>query len=207
MNEGEYEMDVKLENLIEKIKKEGVEEAEHTSGELINNSKKEAAQIIQKAKDEAEKIVENAEKEAAKFQNNAELALQQAARDTELLTKEKITALLDDVLKKQVGNTLTPDFLKDLVLKIVGEWAQNTSAEVVLSGKDKEKLQDLLNASMQEELKKSVTIKLGDSTNKGFSIGLKDNDIFYDISDESITDILKTFLNPNLKEIMEKQNG
>ena len=146
-------------------------------------------------------------KESAKFQNNAELALQQAARDTELLTKEKITALLDDVLKKQVSNTFTPDFLKDLVLKIIGEWAQNTSAEVVLSGKDKEKLRDLINASMQDELKKSVTIKLGDSTNKGFCIGLKDNDVVYDISDESITEVLKTFLNPNLKEIMDKQNG
>ena len=48
-------MDVKLGDLIEKIKKEGIEEAQQTSDEMINEAKQKAASIISQAKKEAEK--------------------------------------------------------------------------------------------------------------------------------------------------------
>ena len=200
-------MDVKLENLIEKIKKEGVEEAEQNAEEVINNAKKEAAQIVKRAKDEAQHIKDDAQKTADKFQKNAELALQQAMRDTELLAREKITQLLDDVFKREVKSAMSPDFLKELILEIVRAWAKTSKVEVTLNGEHREKVRDLLASGLQDDIKNTLTIKLGDSKSQGFRIGIKDDAVYYDISDESIAELLKTFLNPNIQEIVDAQDG
>lgn len=200
-------MDVKLENLIEKIKKEGIEEAQETSEEIINKAKQEAASIINQRKKEAEKIIGDAKHQALQFQKNAELAVQQAARDTELVLKERLTDLFDRVFKKAVSNTLTPDFLNQLILKIVNKWVDSPNTEITLNENDKEKLEKLLFQSLEGELQESITIRASSNIAKGFRIGLKDGQVYYDFSDESIADVLKTFLNPRLREIMDKKNG
>ena len=201
-------MDVKLDSLIEKIRKEGIEEAEHTSEEIISTSKKEASEIVKKAKQEAAAILKDAEKKAAQFQENSETAVRRAARDTELLVKERITGLFDSALKKEVSEALSPDFLKDLILKVLSEWVKkNTDVEIEISGKDKEKLIDLVSSKLKKDLKDSVTIKLGNRATQGFRIGLKDEHVYYDFSEDSIAEALRMFLNPTLREILEKQDG
>jgi len=200
-------MEMKLENLIEKIKKEGVEEAQGTSEEIVKKAKQEAASIIEHSKKEAEKIIENAEHKAAQFHKNAELAVKQAARDTVILVKEKLTNLFDRVFKKEVTNTLTPGFLNELILKIVTQWSANPNTEITINEDDKKKLEELLFSSLKGELKDSITIRASNIVAKGFRIGQQDGHVYYDFSDDSITDVLKTFLNPRLKEIMDKENG
>ena len=49
-------MDVKLGDLIEKIKKEGIEEAQQTSDEMIIEAKQKAASIISQAKKKRRKL-------------------------------------------------------------------------------------------------------------------------------------------------------
>ncbi|MCK4689263.1 MAG: DivIVA domain-containing protein, partial [Candidatus Marinimicrobia bacterium] len=105
-------MDIKLENLIEKIKTEGVEEAKKSSKEILENAKHEASSILKKAHKDADNIIEEAQKSAGKIKTNAESALRQAERDTVLVTKEKITKLFDRVFKKEVTKTLSPEFLR-----------------------------------------------------------------------------------------------
>ena len=52
-------MDIQLKNLIEKIKKEGVEEARVKQERMIDEAKAEAKNIVESAKKEAEKIAGN----------------------------------------------------------------------------------------------------------------------------------------------------
>jgi len=200
-------MEMNLENLIEKIKKEGIEEAQSTSEEIIKKAKQEAVSIIDQSKKEAEKNIENAEKQAAQFQKNAELAVRQAARDTVILVKEKLTNLFDRVFKKEIANSLSPDFLNGLIGKIVTQWSSNPNTEITINESDKDKLEELLFSSLKGEIKESITIKASNNIAKGFRIGQQNGQVYYDFSDDSITDVLKTFLNPRLKEIMDEENG
>jgi len=200
-------MDVKLENLIERIKKEGIEGAQQMSDEIVEKAKGEADSIIDHAKKEAEKIVEEGRQQATQFQENAELALRQAARDCELLLRGKFTELFERVFKKEVSKSMTPDFLKDLILKIVDKWSDDVNAEIILSKKDRKQLEDLLFSSLKDELKDSITIKVSSDISRGFRFGLKGEDLYYDFSDESIAEMLRTFLNPRLKQILDKEDG
>lgn len=200
-------MEVKLENLIEKLKSEGVEGAQKESNEIIEKAKSEADSIIAKAKKDAEEIVAKAETKAQQFQQNSELAIKQAARDGELFFKGKINDLFDKVFKREAKTALTPDLMKEMILKIVDGWTSDENVELVASEEDVAKLQDVLFTGLKEDLKDGVLIKGGGDIRGGFKIGLKDENVYYDFSDESIAEVLKSFLNPRLNEILGKKNG
>lgn len=198
-------MDVKLDSLIEQIKKEGIEEAQKSSDDIIKESKEKANSIIADAKKEAEKLIEDGKKQVAQFQKTAESDIAQAARNTELLLKEKIVALFDRVFKKEVGNTLTPDFLKELIVSMSSSWAKDTSAEILISDDDKSKLEAMLFKGLKEELRDSINLKARKDIVKGFRIGLKDEQVYYDFTDDTIAEVLKSLINPRIKEILNSE--
>ncbi|MBN1479457.1 hypothetical protein JXA70_04215 [candidate division KSB1 bacterium] len=199
-------MEVKLDSLIEKIKSEGVESAQKESNEIIEKARQEAAVIVAKANKEAEDMKTKAEAKAKSFQANAELAIQQAARDGELLFKSKITHLFDAVFKRKVKSTLTPEFMKEMILKIVDEW-KGAAVAITVNDADRDKLEQVLFAGLAEDVKKGLTIKPSSNVSGGFQIGVKDENVYYDFTDESVAAILKSFLNPKLNEILGKKNG
>ena len=197
-------MDVKLDSLIEKIKKEGIEEAQQKSDDLIKEAKKKATSIVEDAKKKSEKIVEDGKRQAEQFQQNAEADLKQAARNTELLLRQKITTLFDNVFKNQAATAMKPEFLNKLILKIVASWAKDSKTEIIVNEKDKKQLETLLFSSLKKELKDSITLKVSSDVSSGFRIGLKGEQVYYDFSDEAIADVLKSLINQKLKEILSK---
>jgi V/A-type H+-transporting ATPase subunit E len=200
-------MDAKLENLIEKIRSEGIEEAKKSAGEIIENARKEALSISKDTQKEADKIIEDAKKKADKLISNAEASIKQAQRDSVLTVKEQLTKLFDRVLQNEISNVLSPDFLKNLISEYVKNASKGEELEFVVSEEDKEKLQNLLLAKTKESLKEPVTFKVDKGISKGFRVGIKDSNVYYDFTDESLADFLKEFLNPALREILDKDNG
>ena len=74
-------MDVKLDSLIEKIRKEGIEDAQHAADSIIKEAKQKAASIVEKAKKEAEKIIEDGKHQVDQYKATADVDLKQAARN------------------------------------------------------------------------------------------------------------------------------
>ncbi|NQT23795.1 hypothetical protein HQ585_00410 [candidate division KSB1 bacterium] len=196
-------MDVKLNHLIEKIKKEGVEEGRQSAEQIVKDAQAEAKSTIEKVQKEAEHILNIAKKEADQFQRNSELAVKQAARDTELQLKGQITALFDRVFKKSVADTLMPEVMKDMILKLTEQWSKDESAEIILNDTDQKKLEAVLSQGIQKELETGISLKSSGDVSGGFQIGLKGTNVYYDFTDESIADALKQFLKPQLKKILD----
>lgn len=197
-------MESKLDYLIEKIKSDGIEEAKKSAAEIIKKAQKETDEIVKKAETDAAKIIADAEKEAEKLQANAEAALKQASRDTVLVTKEQLLKLFNTAFKKELGETLSPEFMQDLILKIVDSWGKGKNLEVLVTEKELQKLQKLIFTKGRKELEETLTIKVDKGISKGFRVGLKDNNLYYDFTDESIAEFLGEFLNPRIREILDK---
>lgn len=200
-------MDVKIENIIEKIKKEGIEGAQKASDDILANANKEASDIVSNAKKEAEKLIQDAQNKADAFQKNSTLAIQQAARDGELLLKGRIQALFDNVFKQEVADAMNPDFLKSLILKLVENWGKDAEAEITVSQSDIKQLEKLLAGGLKKKTQAGITFKASPDFSHGFKIGLKGSDVYYDFSDESIAEVLRNALNTRLKEIVDVKNG
>ena len=197
-------MDVKLEKLIEKIKSEGIEQAEQESGQILDDAKKEAKKIIAKAKKDAEKIIDDAKAETEKLQASGKSALQQAERDAVLVTKERVTKILDNVFKKEVSDKLKPEVLVKLIEKVVENSGDDEKLKALVSQQDVKELEKLLVSKAQKSLADTVEIKVDRGISKGFRIGKKDEDVYYDFTDESIADFLREFLNPSIKKMLSE---
>ncbi|MCF7832157.1 MAG: hypothetical protein K9N05_01100 [Candidatus Marinimicrobia bacterium] len=196
-------MNVKLDSLIEKIKADGVDAAKKQAEEIITATNKNADEIIKKAKDQAEQFQKNAESEAKAYQKNAEIAIQQAARDTVLVLKEKITAILEQALLTDIDKAMDKDFLKNLIVKIAGVWAKDGDVEVLVNGVDVDALMAQLKSALTNNVKSTIEVKLDRKISNGFRIGKKGDNLFYDFTDESILEALRVFLNPKLAEILK----
>jgi len=200
-------MDVKIDNIIEKLKKEGVEAAQKKSDEMLSGAKKEAGDIVAKAEKEAKKIIEDAKKEAGTFEENSKLAIQQAARDGELLLKERIQSLFDQVFRAEVDEAMKPDFIQTLILNLTEQWEKDAAVEVTISKADRKNLEKHLLSGLKKKIKNEIYMKASPDFTHGFRIGLKGKDVYYDFSDESIAEMLRAALNPRLKEIVDIKHG
>jgi len=200
-------MEDTLGGLIAKIKSEGVEEARRQADEIIRKAQEEADGIIKKAKEEAEKIIAEADQKASLRQKNAKAAINQAARDVTLRLKEELTRLFEKALLRQIQETLDTDTVAQLIVELVRNWSPEKELEVTVPPEAKEKLEKLLLAKIKEEAKKGIVIKVDERLTKGFYIGIKEDNLYYDFSDESIFESLKVFLSPSLVSFMQDNDG
>ncbi len=199
-------MEANLENLIDKIKAEGIEEAEVKAEKKLEEAEQEAQEIIDEAEDEATAIVEKAKNEAEQIKKSGEEALKQAQRDTILVTREKITDLLDKVFKNQIKEALELDFLQKIILELVQQ-LEAEEIELTLSKSDKQELAQKLFKEVREDLNaEEISLQAERGIDAGFKIKVEDEDVYYDLTDEGIANFLNEFLNPAIREILEDSN-
>lgn len=200
-------MDAKLDHLIEKIKRDGVEEAQQSADKLLQEAREKARKIVENAQKEADAAREKAKTAAEKFQENGETALKHAAQNTRLLVKEQLGKLFDRVLLREVQTHLNPEFMTTTIEHIVNQWKPDGAFEISLSEKDASELSDTLLTRLKRQIDESITIKINPNLTSGFRLNKKEDALTYDFSDESITEALKIFLNPQLKKIMDASDG
>ena len=195
-------MDVNVQGLIEKVRTEAVEQARQAAAAVATKARTDAEQTVAEARAEADRIVQQARAEAGKLQENSRQALRQAARDAELMLKERVTALFDRVFRRQVGAALTPEALAALIQQVVAQWTREGRVEVTVSETDRKGLESLLLAGLQYELKGTVTVRASQAVAKGFRIELKGGGVYYDFTDTTIADTLKAFISPGLQAML-----
>jgi len=202
-------MEVQLDNLIEKIKKDGVEEAKKNSQEIVDAARKQAQEIVDESKKQAEAIVKAAQIQAEQFQKNSRIALNQAARDTVLAVRQQLKGIFDKLLKRRVAEALSADFLRELLVKVIDKWSLDKDAawEVLVNETDKDKLQQCLLGELKHAVKESIVIKINNNISKGFRIGIQGDDAYYDFSEESIVESLKELISPGIAHLLGQQDG
>ncbi|OIO38728.1 MAG: hypothetical protein AUJ75_02395 [Candidatus Omnitrophica bacterium CG1_02_49_10] len=198
-------MEMDLQNLIDKIKKEGVQEGESQAGDIVAKARLEADDIVKAAERERANIVKAAHAEAEKLKTNAEMALKQSARDVLLGLRERVKEFFDRILKDKVSEQLSQELLKEAILKAVEVFSKGPEVdiEVVVSKADGEKLKKTLFASLAKEAQEKVILKSSPAINKGFRIGEKGKNSYLDFTDEAITEAFKSYLNPKLVDMLD----
>jgi V/A-type H+-transporting ATPase subunit E len=198
-------MDIQLQELIEKIKKEGIESAQADAAKLKAEAEAEAGRIIENAKKKAAVIVAQGEADRVRSEKAGVAAVEQASRNLVLAFKAEIQGLLDKIVREAVSSAYSVDVVKGILPDLVKNWAaKNTdSLAVVLSGDDLAKLDDGFRSKLASKLKGGVDFKVGKSLDGGFHIAEKDGSAFYDFSAESVAALLSAYLNPKLAELVK----
>lgn len=200
-------MDVNLESLIEKVKSEAVEQAQQAAAEIAAKAEAEAERIQEEARAAAQRIVADARTEAGKLEANAQQAVRQAARDAELMLKERLTELFDRIFRRQVGASMTPEVLARIIQQLATDWARQGQAEVSVSAADQQALEGLLLKGLGQDVKAGLTVRASNTISKGFRFEVKGGSVYYDFTDETIAETLKAFVNPSLRSMLDGNDG
>jgi len=190
-------MDIQLNELIEKIKKDGIASASEEAAKLKSQAEAEAKRIVEAAKKEAEGITSKAKTDAERTEKAGIAAVGQASRNLVLEFKGKIQGLLDGLIAKDAAAAYDADTLKKLIPEVVKNWSKGDDLAVILPEKDLKALESTFKGKLAAELKKGVDF------GAGFRIAKKDGSAYYDFSAEAVTELLAAHLNPKLAETLK----
>lgn len=200
-------MEIQLQELIEQIKKDGVDEAENQAKAILEQAQAQAAKIVADAQAQAEKILQNAKTENEKMVRSGEDAIRQAGRNLLISFRESVAKELQSIAGKAVGDAYTPENLSGLILNVVENWAKEPEAAnlaVILNSQDLAKLEESLLAALKEKMLQGVTLKANDNFDGGFRIAVSDGSAYYDYCAEAVVDMLSGYLSPRVTQLMKE---
>lgn len=199
-------MEQQLQDLIHKIKTEGIEKADKEAQIIIENAKDDAKNIIRNAKNEAEGIIKNAKDEAILIKESGEKSLTQAGRDLLIGLRSKITELLDQIVRAEISDTFSTSTILSILEKVAQNWDydKHQNLEILLNPKDLEIIEKSFIKKLQNIFRKGFVLRPSDNVDKGFFIGEKGKNTFYDFTDQGLAEVLSQYLNPFLSEILKK---
>lgn len=200
-------MEIQLQELIEQIKKDGVNEAENQASAILADARAQADKIVADARIQAQKILQNAQAENEKMVRSGEDAIRQAGRNLLISFRESVAKELKAIAGEAVTAAYSPENLSQLVVSVVENWTKAPEAEelsVVLNSQDLAKLEEGLLAALKEKMLQGVTLKANDSFDGGFRIAVKDGGAYYDYSAEAVVDMLSGYLSPRVTQLMKE---
>lgn len=203
-------MEIQLQELIEQIKKNGVDAAETKAASILESANAQAEKIVSDAKAEAERILLEAKENNERLVRVSEDAIRQAGRNLLISFRESVAKELDAVIGSNVAAVYSSNALSELIVKVVESWSKNTDSEdisVLLNGKDLESLEASLLAALNEKMLKGVTLKPNDNFDGGFRIAVSNGTAYYDYSAHAVTEMLSAYLNPRVTALMKEANG
>lgn len=199
-------MEIQLQELIDKIKKDGIESASGEAAGIKREAEAEAARIVQAAQREAADIVSRGKADAERSEKAGKAALEQASRNLVLAFKGEIQALLDKLCAAGTSAAYREDTLKAVLPGLLKAWAGKSggdSLDILLSADDLAKLKGWASGALAAELKNGTELKSDRNLAAGFRIANKDGSAYYDFSAESVAELLSSYLNPQLAEILK----
>lgn len=209
-----------IKQLVDTLREEGVNSGRLAAEEIIAQAREEASVIVSEATDKANLILSNARNEADFITSAGEQAFQMANRNAIL----ELKSFLQDEFAKQiqatVGTELTDEvLLKKMILEIAGRSAvdRESELEIVLPtkvvgindlSKNPEELKEgtLMHfavAQAAEMLREGVTFNIDEENNNAIIFRLKDKDIEVALSEQTVSEMMLSHLQPRFRALLE----
>lgn len=200
-------MEIQLQELIDQIKKDGVDAAEAEATTIVDCAKAEAEKIIADAKAQAEKILADAKAENERMVKSSDDAIRQSGRNLLITFRESVTKELNAIVGDAVNAVYSADSLTKLVTDVVEGWAKNPDAEditVILNTEDVKALEEAALASLKDKISKGITLKANDNFDGGFRISVNNGAAYYDYSAEAVVDMMSNYLSPKVTKLLKE---
>ena len=192
----------KIQELTEKILREGVEKGKAEADRIIQEAQQQAEQILQDARQQAEEITAQAQKKAGETAANTRSELKMYTSQAMSALKSEVTNVLTDgVVKEAVaGLTANPDFLGQFAVAMAEKWSADEP--VVISSSEAESLKSYFAAKAKTLLDKGVTINKVNGKDTLLTIAPADGSYKVNFGKEEFETYFKNFLRPQLIEML-----
>lgn len=205
-----------VQDLIARIRDDGVKAGREEAGQLIEEATRKATEIIEAAQSEAAVMRDKARADIESDRAAALEALQLAARDTGLELEAAVINAFERQVSRLVSSaTLQPDFLQALVLVLAGrsadEYIKDKRVQLLVSSAvfgegnepelaDRARRQTLGLAS--DMLREGVELVPSDDVQGGVRVRMVDDHLDIDLTSEAISRLLLKNLLPRFRALL-----
>ena len=195
-------MENKIQELTDKIYREGVEKGNEEAQRLIANAQDEAKKIIEDARKEAESIVAASRKSADEMADNTKSELNLfSGQAVNALKSEIATMVTDKLITASVKDfAQDKDYLNAFIVALASKWS--VDEPIVISTSDAEGLKKYFTAQAKELLDKGVKIEQVNGNKTLFSVSPADGSYKVNFGEEEFMNYFKEFLRPQLVEML-----
>jgi V/A-type H+-transporting ATPase subunit E len=195
-------MEVKIQELTEKLYLEGVEKGEKEAERLIEEAQNRRKALMEAAQEEAKEMVNKAQKQAGDLKKNTEAELKLYAAQTVEALKSEVTNLLNNTMVNKVVKSAfsQTDFMQKIILKLVSEWPKNE--QLTIGAEDATALKAYFDAHAKELLDKGLKIEQINGKKHAFTIAPADGTYKINFGEEEFIEYFKEFLRPQLIDLL-----
>lgn len=195
-------MENKIQELTDKIYREGVEKGNEEARKLIAKAQEEARKIVEDARKEADSIVAAANKSAGELAENTRSELKLFAGQAVNALKSEITTLVTNKIVDADVKAFVADknFFNAFMVELASKWSANEP--IVISTADAEGLKKYFAAKAKNLLDKGVKIEQVNGAKTLFSVSPADGSYKVNFGEEEFMNYFKEFLRPQLVEML-----
>lgn len=205
-----------VQELISRIRDEGVSAGREEADRLVAEAKRQSEQMLSDARKEIDALRDAAETQIEADREAALEALQLAARDTGLELQAAVVAAFERQVTRLVSDTtLDTDLLKSMVLVLAGQSVKDfvrdkkirilASSLVFADESDPEvdaRARKATLALSSDMLREGVELIPADDVNGGVRVQVVDEDLEINLTDEAISRLLLRHLLPKFRNIL-----
>jgi V/A-type H+-transporting ATPase subunit E len=208
-----------VQDLINRIRDDGVGLAKQEAEKILEKAKADAAKIVKEAKDKSKAMLEKAHVEIETERVASMEALKMSARDTVLNLKSNVTNRFKEFVNRLVTSaTRDEELIKALVLVLAGEsvdkFIKDKEIKILISDElmnDKDKSHtelrkrgyDTIMALSSDMLREGVELIPTDEISGGARVKLIKDKLEIDLTDKAIAESLYNRILPRFRAIIE----
>lgn len=199
-------MELQVQELLERIKSEGVDAARAESDRIVAQAEEKAKNIVAQAEKAVRESEEASKARIEAMENASRLALVQASRDTFLALRQKVQLFMESAILSTTTEVLDAEFLVKFLPDLLKEMAKDIGGDltVLLPPKTLASLDAALANRLAGELSRGVEFKPFAGIDSGFRITVEGSSLHYDFSAASVADILSSRVNARLAECVRE---
>ena len=192
----------KIQELTEKIYREGVEKGQQEAERIVAEAKAQAEKIVAEAQEQAQAIENVAKRKAAELDTNTKNELKlYTGQALNALKSEIVNVLTDTVVDEEVDKLAQDkDFLGKFAVTLAEKWQGDAPA--VISTTDAEGLKQYFMKHAKGLLDKGVKIEKVNGLDTLFAIQPADGSYKIQFGKEEFEAYFKAFLRPQLVEML-----
>ncbi|MGM9760754.1 MAG: hypothetical protein ACI30I_11710 [Parabacteroides sp.] len=195
-------MNTTIQELTDKIYREGVEKGNEEAGRIIAEARNQEQTILDEAKAEAKRIVAEAEKQASELKKNTEAELKLfASQSVEALKSEVANLITGEIVSSNVKAAVSdPAFMQKVILELAKSWASEEALTIQSSEADA--LTAYFKSNAKALLDKGLKIEKVAGKATSFTILPADGSYKVTFGEEEFIAFFKEFLRPQLVETL-----
>lgn len=201
-------MQNKLQELTEKIYREGISRGNVEAEAIIDKARKEADAMLTEAKKESKSILDEARKKAEELRKNGESELKLSARQSVNALKQKIVDLVNgEAVHAAVKDAFQDsDFMKKMLEITLKNWIASpekpADLTVLLPEKDASTVEQYFARTAKTLLDKGLAFKPDAELKAGFQIVPGDGSYKMSFTDKDFENFFKQYLRPRLMKLL-----